>query len=431
MKIISYFLIISLIQIPLFAINFNQLRSNMIENSKELQIKRIEVSVLQEDVNIANSEFYPTFSIGFNQEQSKSLNGPIANTYVGSNNVSSDTLKKSYAYANLHYNIFGFGRTLAKRDAALYNVSAKRQEFCYTRQELEIKLLDIYHNVWKLQEKLNYLKKVMRIRTTIYEYNNRLYNVGNITKVALLDSSLSLSQQYSEFLKSQQEYEENLEELKQLASTKELKIDSLLSLESSLFFEDISFESSVQSKILKERMNQKKEEINLHHKEIFYPNINFYTKYDAYGSDLSKHNQSLDNLRKNSYKFGLVISWELFNGFKSYSLKQKSLLELKRLKVEYDLQKEKFETAQRQLEHSLKYTSQISKSETKSFKFAKQSFLNGKRLQNAGEFSAMEQLNLEAIQLKEALNRNISKEKMTYENIKQFIMYGKKECIVP
>jgi outer membrane protein TolC len=58
---------------PLYSIDFEELKNHMLENSKQLQIKKYDIDISNEDLNIVNSDAYPSISIGYNIENSESL----------------------------------------------------------------------------------------------------------------------------------------------------------------------------------------------------------------------------------------------------------------------------------------------------------------------------------------------------------------------
>lgn len=99
----------------LYAVDFKQLQILLEENSKQLELKKYDIDISNEDMNIVNSENYPSLTIGFNIEDSKSLTDNINSTSVGDNNLVNDSLKKSYSYVNLNYNLYSFGRLESKK----------------------------------------------------------------------------------------------------------------------------------------------------------------------------------------------------------------------------------------------------------------------------------------------------------------------------
>ena len=106
-KIALLLLCLNLFSTKACALSFTQLQLLLQKNSKQLELKKYDIDISKEDMNIINSENYPTLTSGFNIEDSKSLN-QNSNTSVGDNNLVTDSLKKSYAYLSLNYNLYSF-----------------------------------------------------------------------------------------------------------------------------------------------------------------------------------------------------------------------------------------------------------------------------------------------------------------------------------
>lgn len=145
----------------LYAVGFNQLQILLKENSKQLELKKYDIDISNEDMNIVNSENYPSLTIGFNIENSKSLTDNINSTSVGDNNLVNDSLKKSYSYVNLNYNLYSFGRLDSKKKAQEYKIEAIKYEYCQEKKDLILKLLEIYSNALTYQIKIESLENII------------------------------------------------------------------------------------------------------------------------------------------------------------------------------------------------------------------------------------------------------------------------------
>lgn len=188
----------------LYAVNFKELQILLEKNSKQLELKKYDIDILKEDMNIINSENYPTLTSGFNIEDSKSLN-ENSNTSVGDNNLVTDSFKKSYAYLSLNYNLYSFGRLDNKKQIQEYKVESIKYDYCKEKKDLTIKLLDLYSNALNYQIKIENFEKILEEKNNIYELKERLFNIGQITKIEMTKSAIDVADLYSQISDNKKE----------------------------------------------------------------------------------------------------------------------------------------------------------------------------------------------------------------------------------
>ena len=61
-----------------------------------------------------------------------------------------------------------------------------------------IKLLDTYSNALSYQVKVKSFENIIIEKNKIYELQNRLFNIGNITKVEVTKSAIEVADMYSQ-----------------------------------------------------------------------------------------------------------------------------------------------------------------------------------------------------------------------------------------
>ncbi|MFY9075917.1 TolC family protein [Malaciobacter mytili] len=155
-KFILITIIITAINIQkLQAIDYSGLKQLLIENSKELQIKKYNIDIEKEELNIIDSQSYPSISFGFNIEKSNLLEKKITSTSVGSSSLTTDNLKKSYSYINLNYNLYSFGRIEQKKQKQKHIINVSSYEYCLTKKNLILKLLEYYYNLLNSKNRIN------------------------------------------------------------------------------------------------------------------------------------------------------------------------------------------------------------------------------------------------------------------------------------
>ena len=183
---------------PLIAVDFTNLQIYLEDNSKEIKLKEYDINISKKDLNIIKSESYPSINVGFNIENSKSLNTNTLNTSVGENSLVTDTLKKSYSYLSINYNFYSFGRLYSKTKVQEYKIESLKHEYCQHKIFLMIKLLDTYSNALSYQVKVKSFENIIIEKNKIYELQNRLFNIGNITKVEVTKSAIEVADMYSQ-----------------------------------------------------------------------------------------------------------------------------------------------------------------------------------------------------------------------------------------
>lgn len=432
MRKIGFFIVLSVFPIWLQAVDFPTLQQYMLTHSKALKVKAFDIKIAQEDLDIANAEYYPTLAIGFSQENSRSLSDTRNQTYINGNSVSNDDLKKSYTYANLNYNIYSFGRTNNKSSMAKHDIEAKKSEYCLQKQETELKLLEAYHKTWSMQEQVFYLNQNMQAQNQLYNYNQRLYKIGNVDHLSVLKSAQEVAQTYNQLLQSKKSFYENLEEIKKITHYTFENNEELSPLRYEAKIIHSEFKDSSTAKALQQQIQSKTNEVSFYTKDLWAPKINFYAKYDGYGSSVNGHSQAFDELEKNSYKMGVTVTWELFNGFKSVSLRQKALLQLQQLNEKYTYENSVFDSEKQSLNQNIKYEKKLLQTQNKSHGLAKEMMDKSKKLSHIGELSQLQMLNAKVSELDEALKLSLNEANVIYEQIRKTILLnGEQTCTVP
>ena len=159
--------------------------------------------------------------------------------------------------------------------------------------------------------------------------------------------------------------------------------------------------------------------------------VNFYAKYDFYGSSTKSYSEAMDNMDKNSYKLGVSISWNFFNGFKTLSQKNKTKLELKQLKYQYLHEKEDFNSRLKLSSSKINSLEKEQKELQRILDLSNQNQINSMKLHKVGELSKVEILNKQIETLNKKQELKSMNEKFAFEKLKKHILsYGVNQCIV-
>lgn len=424
--IILYYYFLS----SLHAIDFETLHKYALENSNFLKIAKLDVDISKTQLDYISSEKYPTFSVGLSSERSKGLNSDLNDTfYVGDNSVSQSTLYKTYSYFSLTYSIFDFGRLDNKIKVQEYDIETKN-EYCIKQNEISQKLLETYYKTKITQIKQKYLQKVLKYNSDLYEYYKRLNEIGNIQKMDVVSNAIQVANLYNDLNNVEINLVENLENLSNISNytfNKNSKLDSLsVSKEST----DKSFEDTNLAKKYQNEIRQKQFELEYIQAQ-YYPQINFFGKYDFYGFNQNNFASTLDNFEENSYKYGLNISWTIFDGFRIKAQEKKAMQELTQLKLKYQQAKKDFITQLNLLNKTHKFYSKIMQQNAKTVKLSNSNVDMALRLNSIGEIDKSIEINLLIKKLYSESEYKQAQETIAYKIMKRNIMLNKGlECIV-
>lgn len=424
-----YFILILMYMGCIYAVDFEYLLNKAYENSYEIKQKQLDVDIATKDLDIVYAEFYPELSVGYNIENTNSLDDDNdINTNIDGNSVSNETLKKSYSYVSMNYNLYGFGRSTQKLKMQESNLDTKKYESCLYVQDIAMGLLDNYYEARTAYEKIDTFDKILDERNKIYSFYDKLYQSGEVDKISLMNASLELATTYNQKLQTKKKLDEYIKNISRIVK-QDISKEHLEPI-SFLDNDNVKFEQTKQSLHIQSKINAKTAEIAFLDRE-FLPNVNFYAKYDVYGYDNDSYSKAFDNMNSNSYKWGLNVYWTLFNGFKTVSQKQKAILELKKLQYEYEAEKDKFDTrlsiiqnntaiAQQEIVHLEQMTDLSSKTQIAST-----------RLNEIGELGQIELIKKTVEKLYKQMEMKNMNETLAYENKKKEILNkGIKQCTV-
>lgn len=413
-----------------YAIDFTTLKKYTIENSKLLEISKLDIDISKSSLDYINSDRYPTVSIGVSAERSKSLNDNNSSSYVGDNSVSSSSLFKSYSYISLNYNMFDFGRLYYKTQAQKYDIKVKQNSYCIEQNNISQKLLDTYFNTRITQIKKEYFNEILKYSNDLYQYNKRLHEVGNIQKSDVVTYAIQIANLYNDISNNSRTHIENLETLSNISNFdfKDNTVVDSLSISKKIVNKEFE-ETNLAKKYLNEIRN-KQAEINLIQVQ-YYPQVNAFGKYDVYGYDTNSFKESLHDLKENSYKYGFNITWQIFDGFKIQAQEKKALQELNQLNLRYEQSKMDFLTELNILNKTHKFYSKIMKKNAKALELSDENLDIALRLNSIGEIDKSIEINTIIKKLYTESEYKQASETIAYKMIKKDIMLnGDEECIV-
>lgn len=415
----------------LYAIDFKNLHKYTIENSKILQIAKLDVDISKTKLDYVSSEMYPTLTFGVSSERSKGLNSSLNTTsYVGDNSVTQSTSYKTYSYLSLNYSMYDFGRLDNKIKSQEYEVETKKNEYCIKQNEISQKLLETYYQTKISQIKHTYLTQILKYNSDLYTYYKRLNRVGNIQKMEVVSNAIHIANLYNDLNETKKQLVENFENLSNISNFDFAENTKLDSLSATKEFVDKNFEDTNLAKKYQNEIRQKQFEFE-YIKAQYYPQINFFGKYDFYGFNQNNFASTLDNFEENSYKYGLNISWTIFDGFRLKAQEKIAKQELIQLRLKYQQAKQDFITQLNLLNKTHKFYSKIMEQNAKTVELSDENVDMALRLNSIGEIDKSIEINSIIKKLYSQSEYKQAQETIAYKIIKRDIMLNKGlECTV-
>lgn len=204
MKLIIYILLWISFFTSCYCTDFNHLQNFLESNSKELEMQQISVAISKKDLNIIESENYPSISLGANLEDAKSLTNSSESVSVGDNNLITDSAKKNYSYLGLNYNVYSFGRLETKSNSQKHQIEVAKYDYCQQKNDLNLKLLEFYSNALIYQLRIETFETIVEEKNRIYELKENSYRFGLNLTISLFDEFKTISQKEKVLLELKQ-----------------------------------------------------------------------------------------------------------------------------------------------------------------------------------------------------------------------------------
>jgi outer membrane protein TolC len=322
-------------------VTFESVTEQAIKNNLELQLydveKELSIVAVKEVDNLSYPKLTTTFDTYFKKDlsESQSIFTPQDKTqYI------------STAEAEFQYTLIDFGVRDTQKSIAMFDTDIIKHSKNQKIIELKLKLLKLYQQIVQTQKEYIYYQNIIKLYSKIYEDKKRLYDIHKIDKISLANSAIDLIETKKQSAQSKNTL---------LQVQKELTIYTKNEYNENTIFEDITlqkvnntnYEQTPLHLEYQEKIKQKTKEIQLASKERF-PTINLYGNYNLYKSDYDKWSKSL-GLEERNYIIGLSLSLTLFDSYIYDTKKRKLQLQIKKLQLENELQKEKYILSQSNL----------------------------------------------------------------------------------
>lgn len=324
-------------------ISFKKLVEHVNATSPKILQQKINTKLSRVRLESVQSQYYPTFNLGATSEYSHKYNQSYTPSSVGDNSLTQSTQYQTSTVISMNYDLFRFGATALHVEAAHKEIDSSLANECVVNEEILTELLETYQKARIANIKLYYYKKIKKAYEELYRNAKRLYAYGSLRQTEVSSYALQIADLVANAAQTREEKNSALGHLYYLSGVKIDTLNQLTPLHVKDSDEDLpSFEQSTQYKKIQAQIKQKEALLKAEQK-AYYPILALYGKYDLYGSDLDTYSNSIDNLDKNGYRFGLSISWNIFDGFKREANIKTRLLELKNAKIALEDVKREYE----------------------------------------------------------------------------------------
>lgn len=338
-------LVVVLVSVNLYSnsISLQEILDYASQNAMSLKIKQTDAFIEQQNIESAESAYYPSLNVTYNGQYNKSLDGnPIGSETIGGITISNRTEYQSSVSFGLNYDVYHFGATDKKVSIATSEFDIKKMEWCSSEKELHLKILEYFTKARKASVEKKYKNQVLDLHKELYIFKQRLHKVGKYSKVDLGDEAISIIVMQRDLENISMEYKESLIRLSQVSHKKLEDKVILLPLNINTYKNVIrEYEDTTQGVILNKKIEQKKDELSLQYREQL-PSLSLSSSYYLYESHPTSYNHTVSNLDKKSWNIGLSVRYNIFEGFKHSANKERLQLELHRLEQEKDIEKHNY-----------------------------------------------------------------------------------------
>lgn len=412
-------------------VTYEELFQSASEKSIKLKMFKSDERVESSKVDALYAKYYPTLSLSYNTEYNKDLDDfTSATESVGDSVITSGTKYQSSLSLNLNHELYHFGATEDSILIAKKEVNIKKLNWCEEEKKLHQTILDRYSSAIKSKTKSSIKGEMLQIRQNLYNVKQRLHKAGKYSKLDLGDEAITIIDLEKDIELALLQYQEDIIQLSNLSHVelddKNTKLMAIGFNHSDHLTDD--FEETTLGHKYAEQIKQKEHEIlMLTHSQ--YPTLSMYGNYYMYGSDPNDAYESFDNIKKNSWKLGLAIRLNIFEGFKYSDTSQTLQYELQRIKEERDLYKREYEYNAKTKQSKISHLKSLEDKDENMYDKTTQKVNMMNRLRDSHQVDSISELNTMLEALERKLNLKIQQSDMAYENASLDILFrGATQC---
>lgn len=188
------------------------------------------------------------------------------------------------------------------------------------------------------------------------------------------------------------------------------------------------FEETTQGHRYSELIRQKEDEISMHKRSQF-PTLAMYGNYYLYGSDPVDAYDSFEDVQRNSWKLGLAVRINIFEGFKYNNESDRLRYELVRIQQERDLSKREYEYEVSAKSTKIMHLKTLEVKDEDLYLQTQDKIDMVNRLRENQQVDSVSELNAKLEGLERELNLKIEHSEAAYEKASLNILYrGLNQC---
>lgn len=318
-------------------IDWNTVKEQALKNSFDLKISETDIKISDTEILGAKSEYYPKINTYFYSEYTKSLGDNNQTVYIGNEVLYGSSVYQSSLSIGLNYNLYDFGIRGDKLKIAKTDKISKIAQYDKILRDTEILAMEAYAKSLLLYKQVNLLTRTTALQNELYNNKSRLYSAGKISQTYVLEEKIKWTEAKNELEKTKAEYEKSLKDLSFLTNNNYIKDDSLKDFQYETVkknkIPELDLEKIPETKIYEAEIQKKERELLIAKKQNL-PAFYFTTNYYLYGADTNNYFDSYDNFRQRGFKFRIIASLPIFDGFKNKSERERIKLEIIRLQTE-------------------------------------------------------------------------------------------------
>jgi len=407
----------------------------LLESSSSMsnKLKVFKSDELIEGTNLENvyAQYYPTLALSYNTEYNRDLNGFASGSEsIGDTVITNGTRFQSSLSLNLNYELYHFGTTQKSVSIVEKEIDIKRLNWCQEEKKLHQNILDRYSSAIKSNVRSSLKKQMLELRYKLYKIKQRLYKAGKYSKVDLGDEAITIIDLERDIELAVLQYQEDIKVLSNLSHIEiNEKETELLGIGVNLKTPTLgSFEETAIGQKYSTQIEQKEKELSrLISSQL--PSLSMYGNYYVYGSDTHNLTDAFDSMRKNSWKMGLSVRFNIFEGFKYNNDSQKLKYELTRIKHERDLTAREYDYNSKIKQNKIFHLDALQSKDQDLYEKTTQKIKMIKRLIKSHEIDKASELNALLESLERELNLKIEENEAAYERASLEIEYrGVAQC---
>ena len=321
-------------------ISFQEITQKAIEESSPLKIIDSNRAIYEAKIEEIESLYYPTLSLGLNAQYSKDLDSDRrGSSSIGDTYFSDQTQYETSVSLRLNYELYDAGVRANKIKISEIDKALVTVDYHKSIEELKLELLDTYVKLLNIKEELRVMGDIKKLNYLIYQQKKRLYEAGEIDKLALSSEAISLIELDTKITTLENSLKDQLTQLSYYTKesyTLEIQLSPLSFVQHKASYSDTVTHQSFQ---MKER--QKQYELALV-KAQKYPTVTLFGKYNLYGSKECSLWCALEDTKERNYVVGMGINIPIFDGFKTDASKKRIHAEIVQLKLQDQEQEEIF-----------------------------------------------------------------------------------------